>query len=66
MVRMAGARQTTRVKHLNQDLAAPVVSEPLSAALTALFRALDDEASDPDVRVKARALHRALLPSAGL
>jgi hypothetical protein len=66
MVRMAEARETARVNRLNRDLAVPVVSEPLSAAITALIRALDDQQADSAVRVKARALHRALLPSAGL
>jgi hypothetical protein len=66
MVRMAEARETARVKHLNQDLATPVVSEPLSAAITALIRALDDQEADSAVRLKARAVHRALLPSTGL
>ena len=66
MVRMAEAREAARVEHLNQDLATPVVSEPLSAAITALFRALDDQEADSEVRVKARAVHRALLPSTGL
>jgi hypothetical protein len=66
MVRMAEARETARVNQLNRDLAIPVVSEPLSAAITTLIRALDDQQADSEVRVKARALHRALLPSAGL
>jgi hypothetical protein len=66
MVRMAEARETARVNQLNRDLAVPVVSEPLSAAITALIRTLDDQQADAEVRVKARALHRALLPSAGL
>jgi hypothetical protein len=66
MVRMAEARETGRVKKLNQDLVRPVVSEPLSAAITALIRALDDQEADAEVRLKARAVHRALLPSSGL
>jgi hypothetical protein len=66
MVRMAEARETARVKKLNQDLVRPVVSEPLSAAITALIRALDDQEADAEVRLKARAVHRALLPSSGL
>jgi len=66
MVRMAEARETARVKKLNQDLARPVESEPLSAAITALIRALDDQEADSEVRLKARAVHRALLPSTGL
>jgi hypothetical protein len=66
MVRVAEARETARVKRVNQDLATPVVSEPLSAAITALIRALDDQETDSEVRLKACALHRALLPSAGL
>jgi hypothetical protein len=66
MVRMAEARETARVNQLNRDLATPVVSEPLSAAITALIRALDDQQADSEVRVKARAVHRALLPSSGL
>lgn len=66
MVRVAEARETARVNQLNQDLASPVVSEPLSAAINALIRALDDQQADSEVRVKARAVHRALLPSAGL
>jgi hypothetical protein len=66
MVRMAEARETARVKQLNQDLVTPVVAEPLSAAVTALVRALDDRESDSEVRLKARAVHRALIHSAGL
>ena len=66
MVRMAEARETARVEHLNQDLATPVVSEPLSAAITVLIRALEDQEPDTEVRLKARAVHQALLPSTGL
>jgi len=66
MVRMAEARETARVEHLNQDLAIPVVSEPLSAAITALIRTLDDHETDTEVRLKARAVHQALLPSTSL
>ena len=38
----------------------------LSAAITALIRAPGDHAPDSDVRLKARALHWALLPSAAM
>jgi hypothetical protein len=66
MVRMAQARESTRVKKLNEDLGAPVVSEPLSGAVTALVRAFDNQESDSQIREKARAVHRALIPSASL
>jgi hypothetical protein len=64
MVRMAEARETARVDKLNEDLATPVTSEPLSAAITRLVQALHDQESDSQVREKARAVHRALIPSA--
>ena len=66
MVRMAERREIAKVTQLNQDLAKPVASEPLSAAITALIRALDEQLSDADLRVNARAVHHALLPSASL
>jgi len=63
---MAERREIAKVTQLNQDLAKPVASEPLSAAITALIRALDEQLSDADLRVNARAVHHALLPSASL
>src|SRR5262249_15885815 len=42
-VRMTERRYVKRVECLNEDLASPVQSEPLSHALTLLFRALPDE-----------------------
>src|SRR5712692_5272811 len=42
-VRMTEQRYVKRVKRLNKDLATPVQSEPLSHALTMLYRALLDE-----------------------
>jgi hypothetical protein len=44
-VRMTQKRYVNRVSHLNQDLATPVQSEPLSYALTMLYRALLHEDS---------------------
>ncbi len=42
-IRMAATRYVTRLKQLNEHLAKPIQSEPLSHALTMLFRALPDE-----------------------
>lgn len=41
-VRMTGQRYTTRIQCLNKDFETPIQSEPLSHALTMLFRALPD------------------------
>ncbi len=42
-VRMAAQRYVERAKSLNENLATPLQSEPVSHALTLLFRALPDE-----------------------
>jgi hypothetical protein len=52
-VRMTGQRYVNRVTSLNEDLAAPVQSEPLSHALTMLYRALLD---DDNIAVRGRAV----------
>ena len=44
-IRMTEQRYVTRLERLNQNLASPVQAEPLSHALTILFRALPDENS---------------------
>jgi hypothetical protein len=44
-IRMTQSRYVKRLERLNEDLATPTQSEPLSKALTALFRALPDESN---------------------
>ena len=69
-VRMAARRYRQGVEHLNKALVAPIQSDPVSHALTMLFRALPT----PDnavIRPHADALHAALLdavevPAAGV
>ena len=42
-LRMADSRYVNRIKELNANLVTPIESEPLSHALTTLFRALDED-----------------------
>jgi hypothetical protein len=63
VVRMTEQRYVKRLEHLNAHLAAPVHSEPLSHALTMLFRGLPD-GNDATVRRHAVAVQDALLDAA--
>jgi hypothetical protein len=62
-VRMAEQRYVTRLKGLNKNLAMPVQSEPLSHALTTLFRSLPDE-NDATVKRHAIAVRDAFVHAA--
>lgn len=59
-VRMAEQRYVARLESLNKHLARPVQSEPLSYALTILFRALPDE-NNTTVRHHATAVRDAFV-----
>lgn len=63
VVRMTEHRYVKRLEHLNAHLATPVQSEPLSHALTLLFRGLPDD-NDATVRHHAVAVRDALLGAA--
>ena len=58
-LRMAGSRYLDRINELNPDLATPIQSEPLSHALTTLFRGLDED--NATVRQHAAAVNRVFL-----
>jgi len=62
-VRMTGQRYKKYLQRLNDDLAVPTQSEPLSHALTILFRGLPDD-TDTTVRRHAGAVRDALLGAA--
>jgi hypothetical protein len=63
VVRMIEQRYVKRLEHLNAHLATPLQSEPLSHALTILFRGLPDD-TDTTVRRHAGAVRDALLGAA--
>ena len=52
-LRMAGSRYLDRINELNPDLATPIQSEPLSHALTTLFRELKED----NASVRQHAVH---------
>jgi hypothetical protein len=60
---MTGQRYMKHLQGLNEDLAAPTQSEPLSYALTILFRGLPDD-TDTTVRRHGGAVRGALLGAA--
>jgi hypothetical protein len=62
-VRMARRRYTDRLKTRNTALAAPVMSEPISHALTLVLRAETDGADAEEIRRLVAALRKALIKS---
>jgi len=63
-VRMASRRYLDRIKRLNEHLASPMKSEPVSYALTKLLEAVLDNKSDAEVRERAETVRSALVGKA--
>ena len=64
-VRMGERRYIDRTERLNEALATPIQSEPLSEALTVLFRALLHDEDDATVKRRAGAVSNAFVGASG-